>query len=131
MFKEFLIIIIIIFFIISSNFFLQNYLKNSSEEFVIKLEEMATNLIKDREHIDYEELNKNISEIENKWYEEERIWMLILLHSDLDEIDMGFKKIYGYIDLKNFGGIYRSVKEIKFLIEYIVEKDKFTIKNIF
>ena len=131
MFKEVLIIIIIIFFIVGSNFFLQNYLKSSSEEFIVKLEDIATDLIKKGENIDYNDLNKRISDIEQRWYEEEKLWMLLLLHSDLDEIDMGFKKIYGYIDLKNFEGVYRSVKETKFLIEYIVEKDNFTIKNIF
>lgn len=131
MFKEVLIIIIIIVSIVGFNFLLQNYLKSSSEEFVVKLEEVSTKLMEISENVNYEEIKKDIGELESKWYEVEKIWMLILLHSDLDMIDRTFKDLYSYIDVKDFDGTYRSVKELKFLIEYISEKDAFTLKNIF
>lgn len=131
MFKEVLIIIIIIVSIISFNFLLQNYLKNSSEEFIGKLEEVSTKLMETSENVNYEEIKKDISELESKWYDVEKIWMLILLHSDLDMIDRTFKNLFSYIDTRDFEGTYRSVKELKFLIEYIAEKDAFTLKNIF
>ena len=131
MFKEVLIIIIIIVSIISFNFLLQNYLKNSSEEFIGKLEEVSTKLMETSENVNYEEIKNEISELESKWYDVEKIWMLILLHSDLDMIDRTFKNLFSYIDTRDFEGTYRSVKELKFLIEYIAEKDAFTLKNIF
>lgn len=131
MFKEVLIIIIIIVSIVGFNFLLQNYLKSSSEEFVVKLEEVSTKLMETSENVNYEEIKKDIDELEAKWYEVEKIWMLILLHSDLDMIDRTFKDLYSYIDVKDFDGTYRSVKDLKFLIEYISEKDAFTLKNIF
>ena len=131
MFKEVLIIIIIIVGIIGFNFLIQNYLESSSEEIVVKLEEVSNKLMETSENVNYEEIKKDISELESKWYEVEKIWMLILLHSDLDMIDRTFKNLFSYIDTKDFEGAYRTVKELKFLIEYIAEKDAFTIKNVF
>ena len=130
-FKEVLIIIIIIVSIVGFNFLLQNYLKSSSEEFIVKLEEVSTKLMETSENANYEEIKKDISDLESKWYDVEKIWMLILLHSDLDLVDRTFKNLFSYIDTKDFAGTYRSVKELKFLIEYISEKDAFTIKNVF
>ena len=130
-FKEVLIIIIIIVSIVGFNFLLQNYLKSSSEEFIVKLEEVSTKLMETSENANYEEIKKDISDLESKWYDVEKIWMLILLHSDLDLVDRTFKNLFSYIDTKDFAGMYRSVKELKFLIEYISEKDAFTIKNVF
>jgi len=130
-FKEVLIIIIIIVSVIGFNFLIQNYLESSSEEIIGKLEETSNKLMETRENVDYEKITKDVSELEAKWYEMEKIWMLILLHSDLDMIDRTFKNLFSYIDTKDFEGTYRSVKELKFLIEYIAEKDAFTLKNIF
>lgn len=131
MFKEVLIIIIIIVGIIGFNFLIQNYLESSSEDIVVKLEEVSNKLMEISENVNYEEIKKDISELESKWYDVEKIWMLILLHSDLDMIDRTFKNLFSYIDTKDFEGAYRTVKELKFLIEYIAEKDAFTIKNVF
>jgi len=129
--KEVFLIIIIIASIVGFNFLLQNYLKSSSEEFVVKLEEISTKLMEMSEEVDYNKIRNEISDLENRWYEIENVWMLILLHSDLDMIDRTFKDLYSYIDVKDFNGTYRSVKELKFYIEYIAEKDAFTIKNVF
>ena len=100
MLKEISIILIIIILIISSNFFIQNYLKNSSQEFIDKIGEIAGELI-NNENINYDDMSKKVNDLEEKWRGIEKIWMLILLHSDLDEIDKMLNELKSSLELKN------------------------------
>ena len=130
MLKEISIILIIIILIISSNFFIQNYLKNSSQEFIDKIGEIAGELI-NNENINYDDMSKKVNDLEEKWRGIEKIWMLILLHSDLDEIDKMLSELKSSLELKNRETSYLNAKDLQFLIENISEKNAFSLKNIF
>lgn len=130
MLKEISIILIIIILIISSNFFIQNYLKNSSQEFIDKIGEIAGELI-NNENINYDDMSKKVNDLEEKWRGIEKIWMLILLHSDLDEIDKMLNELKSSLELKNRETSYLNAKDLQFLIENISEKNAFSLKNIF
>ena len=130
MLKEISIILIIIILIISSNFFIQNYLKNSSQEFIDKIGEIAGELI-NNENINYDDMSKKVNDLEEKWRGIEKIWMLILLHSDLDEIDKMLNELKSSLELKNRETSYLNAKNLQFLIENISEKNAFSLKNIF
>ena len=130
MLKEISIILIIIILIISSNFFIQNYLKNSSQEFIDKIGEIAGELI-NNENINYDDMSKKVNDLEEKWRGIEKIWMLILLHSDLDEIDKMLNELKSSLELKNRDTSYLNAKDLQFLIENISEKNAFSLKNIF
>ena len=130
MFKEIFIIISIIIIIISSNFLIQNYLKNSSQEFIDKTAEVSDLLI-NNEDINYDDIKGKVGELESKWSEVENIWMLILLHSDLDLIDQSINELKSSLELKNKEISYLNAKNLQFLIENISEKNEFNIKNIF
>ena len=130
MFKEIFIIISIIIIIISSNFLIQNYLKNSSQEFIDKTADVSDLLI-NNEDINYDDIKGKVGELESKWSEVENIWMLILLHSDLDLVDQTINELKSSIELKNKEDSYLNAKNLQFLIENISEKNKFNLKNIF
>ena len=130
MLNEISIILIIIILIISSNFFIQNYLKNSSQEFIDKIGEIAGELI-NNENINYDDMSKKVNDLEEKWRGIEKIWMLILLHSDLDEIDKMLNELKSSLELKNRETSYLNAKDLQFLIENISEKNAFSLKNIF
>ena len=130
MFKEIFIIISIIIIIISSNFLIQNYLKNSSQEFIDKTAEVSDLLI-NNEDINYDDIKGKVGELESKWSEVENIWMLILLHSDLDLVDQSINELKSSLELKNKEISYLNAKNLQFLIENISEKNEFNLKNIF
>ena len=130
MIKEIFIIISIIIIIISSNFLIQNYLKNSSQEFIDKTAEVSDLLI-NNEDINYDDIKGKVGELESKWSEVENIWMLILLHSDLDLVDQSINELKSSLELKNKEISYLNAKNLQFLIENISEKNEFNLKNIF
>jgi len=129
-FKEISIIVIIIILIVGANFFMENYLDKTSKEITPKLEEVATSLMQ-KDNVDFEQVKQTISDVEDKWYQLEKIWMLILLHSDLDSVDRTFKNLFASLEIEDSGRAYMYVKELQFLIEYISKKDEFSLKNIF
>lgn len=130
MFKEISIILVIIILIVSSNFFIQNYLKNSSQEFIDKIEEISELLINNND-INYDDIKGKVSDLEKKWSEVENLWMLILLHSDLDFVDETINGLKSSLELKNREASYLNAKKLQFLIENISEKNAFNLKNIF
>lgn len=130
MLKEIFIIIIIIVSVVSFNFFIQNYLDNSSKNFVLKLDEIAVKLL-ENDDVDYEEVKEEVNNLEKKWYDIESIWMLIILHSDLNTVDKAFKELDATLEIKNAEQSYVNVKKLQFLIESVTSKDLFELKNIF
>lgn len=130
MFKEISIILVIIILIVSSNFFIQNYLNNSSQEFIDKIEEISELLINNND-INYDDIKGKVSDLEKKWSEVENLWMLILLHSDLDFVDETINGLKSSLELKNREASYLNAKKLQFLIENISEKNAFNLKNIF
>ena len=130
MFKEISIILVIIILIVSSNFFIQNYLKNSSQEFIDKIEEISELLINNND-INYDDIKGKVRNLKKKWSEVENLWMLILLHSDLDFVDETINGLKSSLELKNREASYLNAKKLQFLIENISEKNAFNLKNIF
>ena len=76
-------------------------------------------------------MSKKVNDLEEKWRGIEKIWMLILLHSDLDEIDKMLNELKSSLELKNRETSYLNAKDLQFLIENISEKNAFSLKNIF
>lgn len=130
MFKEILIIIIIIISIVGLNFLMQNYLANSSTDFIKELDELAYKL-QEKDDINLDEIKEEVNNLEKKWYGIEDIWMLIILHSDIDKVEEAFKELEAELDIKDKEQAYVKIKKMQFLIESITNKDLFELKNIF
>ncbi len=131
MLKEISLIIAIIASVIGFNFFIQNYLDKSSDEFVSELGNISRKLLEEEANVDYEGVKKEVNELENKWYEVESVWMLIILHSELDKVDSGFKELEATLETENSELSYVNTKKLEFVIESITKKDLFELKNIF
>ena len=131
MLKEISLIIVIIASVIGFNFFIQNYLDKSSDEFVSELGNISRKLLEEEANVDYEGVKKEVNELENKWYGVESVWMLIILHSELDKVDSGFKELEATLETENSELSYVNAKKLEFVIESITKKDLFELKNIF
>lgn len=130
MFKEICIIVFIILLIIFANSITQQYLDNTSYEISSKLEKLYEKL-NNEESVNYEELDKLSNELEETWNSIETGWTLIVLHSELDLIDIALSNFKTAIENKNLDDVYLNLKELQFLITHIPERNSFKLKNIF
>lgn len=130
MFKEICIIIFIIIVVILADFGVQKYLDNSSNELINILEDIYA-IISDRDNINQENLKKEIEKLENSWSNIQEKWTIIVVHSELDMVDLALNDFKTAIDSNNINDAYLKVRELEYLFSHIAERDSFKIKNIF
>lgn len=127
--KEFTIIFIILIIIIGGAIYTNNYLNNSSQKLVGRLEDLKQKVEQDSNNI--EDLKNEVEKVYNEWENTEKKWAFIVLHSELDLIETSFVKMKAQIEE---GELKKSMEELEtsiFLVNHISEKEKFCLKNIF
>ena len=130
MFKEICIIIFIIIVVILADFGVQNYLDNSSNELISILEDIYI-IMGDKDNINQENLKKEIEKLEDSWSNIQDKWTIIVVHSELDMVDLALNDFKTAIDSNNINDAYLNVRELEYLFSHIAERDSFKIKNIF
>ena len=126
--KETIIIITILTIIIGGDLFINQYLKDSSQNLIERLKDLRYKI---KNNIDSEELTKESKKIYNKWQETEEKWAIIVLHSELDQIETSLIKMKTEIEEDNLDIALEELETSIFLINHISEKEKFCLKNIF
>ena len=127
--KETIIIITILTIIIGGDLFINNYLKDTSQSLIGDLKDLK-NKINDGSY-EIKELTKEAKKIDNKWQETERTWAIIVLHSELDQIETSLIKMKTEIKEDNLDIAQEELETSIFLINHISEKEKYCLKNVF
>lgn len=129
--REVIIILIIIIIIVLSAYYTQNFLNNSSDLLVSKLEDLKS-YIEENDIVEYrEELSIKTDEIYENWEEINEKWSILVLHDEIDLIETSLIRMKSKIKV---GSIEESVEDLDtsiFLLKHIKEKEKTSLKNIF
>ena len=118
--KETIIIISILLIIFGGAIYARNFLKKSSEEIIIA-----------KENNERERVKQLSNEIYEKWEEMDKTWSIIVLHDELDNIQISLTKMKAQIEEGELEESLEELETTKFLINHIREKEKFNLKNIF
>ncbi len=127
--RETIIIIIILLIIFGGAYYIQNFLNNSSDNLVSKLEDLKTG-IEDRS-ITEEDMKSKSDEIYGEWEDINKKWSIIVLHDEIDLIETSLIRMKSKIKT---GSIDESMEDLDtsiFLLKHIKEKEKTSLKNIF
>ena len=81
--------------------------------------------------LEKENLKKEIEKLENSWSNIQEKWTIIVVHSELDMVDLALNDFKTAIDSNNINDAYLKVRELEYLFSHIAERDSFKIKNIF
>ena len=127
--KETIIIIIIISIIIGGDIYIDKYLKNSSEKIIDELNNLKEEI--NKKSPNQKELTKQAENIYNKWQQTEEKWAIMVLHSELDQIEIALIKMKTEIKENNLDIGLEELETSLFLINHISEKEKFCLKNVF
>jgi len=129
--KETIIIIFILIIIFGGAIYTKNFLNSTSEEIILKLDELKEEIIIAKENNERTIVQKLANEIYDKWEEMDKTWSILVFHEELDSIQISLTKMKAQIEK---GELEESIEELettKFLINHIKEKEKFNLKNIF
>ena len=122
-----IIILIILIFSITACYFSHKFIHNNGRELSTQLDELKSDL-----------LNKNkdkaltkANNIYNKWNDSSSKWAIIVQHQELDYIEKEMTEMNANIHVDEFYNAYVSLEKVLFYINHLIEKENFSIKNVF
>lgn len=127
--KQVIIIIIVLIIIFGGAYYIQNFLDNTSDMLVSKLENLKTDL--ETGNVDENRLKEETDDIYGEWEDINEKWSVIVLHDEIDLIETSLIRMKSKIKI---GEIDESMEDIDtsiFLLKHIKEKEKTSLKNIF
>ena len=127
--KEITIIIIILIITFGGAVYTQNYLSNTSDVMVRKLENLKTDLENQKE--EQQNLEKQTDEIYGEWKDINEKWSVVVLHDEIDLIETSLIRMKSKIKSGNLDESMEDLDTSIFLLKHIKEKEKTSLKNIF
>lgn len=127
--KQVIIIIIVLIIIFGGAWYTQNFLNETSDTLVSRLENLKTDL--EKGSVDENRLKEETDEIYGEWEDINEKWSVIVLHDEIDLIETSLIRMKSKIKI---GEIDESMEDIDtsiFLLKHIKEKEKTSLKNIF
>lgn len=125
--REAIIIIIAIAFVCVGSILTQNYLEKTSNELSVKLEELKKQI----EAENFESARNISNEVLNIWEKMKNNWSMVVIHEELDNIELSMLGVKGAINAKDVEDGLVEIEKSIFLVNHIKEKEAFKIKNIF
>ena len=127
--KEILIIVISILLVIVGSNVSQGYLKQTSNELIQDIE-MLKEEIKKAQNLE-ENTSKELAEsIYSKWENIEKGWSIIVIHNELDLIELALVSMKTYIEENEYAEAIKELEKSNYLIEHIYANEKLELKNI-
>ena len=117
--KEFVIIIIILTIIFGGALYTQNYLNNTSDRLVSKLEELKTNL--ENKNKKKQKIEEKSDEIYGEWEDVNEKWSVIVLHNEIDLIETSLIRMKSKIKARNLDESMEDLDTSIFLLKHIKE----------
>ena len=127
MIREFVTIIAILCIIVVGHVTIQNYLVDSSEKVISKIEETKKNISENKLDI----AKENMQKLDEEWETIHKTWSIVVMHSELDQIELSLVSAKRALEDKNMNDVNIELERLGFLLKHIQEKEAFKLKNIF
>lgn len=128
MIKEYIIIILIISVIVGGHFLQQNHLNTTSVELIDDIDEIIEEIETNGEITPF--AKEKIEVLVQDWEEVSKIWSIMVLHSELDQIELSLAAAKIAIENDIIHESLTSLSSLSFLLEHIQTKESLQLKNI-
>lgn len=129
MHKELIICIVIVISIFALNYITQTYTDKTINEVKEHLESIKEELI--REEPDFEKAILKADEAFNKWEELDDKMVLYIEHEEIEKVTTAITSTKSFTEMEDEGQAVDSIDRCIYLLDYIDEREKFTLDNIF
>lgn len=128
--KEIVIITVCIIMVIIGANISMGYLSKTGNDLIANLDELKVEIEKAQngQENKSQELANNIY---NKWQDLEDKWSIIVVHNELDLIELSLISMKTCIDENEYLKSIEELEKSSFLLEHIQSKEKLDIKNVF
>lgn len=122
--KEYVIIILILLFIFSAEFITVKITNKL-------LDRVYKNLGELEEDIKTKKVDESLEKLFKDWEKDEKILSLYMEHSEIEKISTLVRNLKINLETNNYLNVEEEVNEIKFRLDYIRNKQRLNLKNIF
>lgn len=122
--KEYVIIILILLFIFSAEFITVKITNKL-------LDRVYKNLGELEEDIKTKKVDESLEKLFKDWEKDEKILSLYMEHSEIEKISTVVRNLKINLETNNYLNVEEEVNEIKFRLDYIRNKQRLNLKNIF
>lgn len=129
--KESIIIIAVIILVIAASIISQNYLNQSSDMLLGKLETLKTEIQNAKQTGALENAIGLSENVLNNWEEINKNWSMLVVHEELDLIELSLIGVKASVESGSAEDALQEIDKSLFLVGHIKEKESFKIKNIF
>lgn len=123
--KDFIVVLVILGVIFGGNYFIHEYIEKSGKDFLTEVDNL-------RNMIDLDEKTKNryVSQLLKLWENNEKKWIMIGYHQEINEIEDLLIECYSYYlqgELKELDISYRKLERC---LDDLKNREKITVMNI-
>jgi hypothetical protein len=108
-------------------FWYSNYINKSADSIVQKLNDVEVFINEQK----WDEAGKELSQISREWEKTKKAWSVLLHHQEIDNIDIGMKKVEKYIEGKSSVLGLGELSALRLLINHISDTESLSLQNIF
>jgi glutaredoxin-related protein len=128
-YKEIVICIIVVIAIFGLNYATQNYTSYTVKEISENLDNTREELV--LEQINYEVALNKANNTFDRWEELDDILALYVEHDEIEKVKTALTSMKSFIEMEDDSQAVDSIDRCKYILEHIMEKERFTIDNIF
>ena len=125
--KQILIASIIVLLVVILNIITQKYTEVAMGEILENLAKTRNNIVEHKE----EEIATSIEDTIENWNNKKEKMVIYLEHTELEKAEMYLLETKSHIETKDYTMAIQSLDTCKFIIEHIIDKYEFSLKNIF
>lgn len=125
--RVYLAFIVTLLVVVGFGLYTINFLGHDAREILHALEGLDSAMASG----DWEQAQQEIDEARKIWSQHKDRWAMVINHQDIDNIDLTMARLARYISLENRILAAGDLAELVHMLEYIPEKEKFNLSNIF
>lgn len=129
MHKEIIISIVIVGAILVTNYITQNYTNYSIEVVSNNLAQVRSEVLDEK--IGNEKIAESTKQIQQSWNNVREKLAYYLEHDELEKIETEITSILSYVEKEEYAEALASVDRGTYILQHLMEKEEFTLINIF
>ncbi|MCI9016103.1 MAG: DUF4363 family protein [Clostridia bacterium] len=129
MYKQVITIVIISILIFSLNKITQDYTDKTVETIREDLESIRQDIMTG--NFNNEDLKQNINKTYEKWEELDDKLAFYIEHNEIEKIKSSLISVRSYIEVQEYSQAIENIDKSIYVLEYIDEKEKISLDNIF
>ncbi len=104
-----------------------SYLTKTSKQLADQAEKLRKAIIEES----WDDADTTIIGIRRLWGQHKKIWLLLVDHDDIDDIDEIIYKIDEMVNLREKEQALSDIAELRFLVQDLADKEVLSLANIF